>query len=60
MWLVALSIAISMLYCGRKGEVGWYTHPKGENSMVGCKNPSVGSFLLLEAQLVLGNSHLTS
>jgi len=30
-----------------QGEVGWYIHPKGENSMTvcgfGCKNPSVGS-----------------
>ena len=32
---------------GGQGEVGWYIHPKGENSMAvcgfGCKNPSVGS-----------------
>jgi len=30
-----------------EGEVGWYIHPKGENSMAvfgfGCINPSVGS-----------------
>jgi len=30
-----------------QGEVGWYIHPKGENSMAvcgfGCINPSVGS-----------------
>jgi len=37
-----------------QGEVGWCTHPKGENSMAvcgfGCKYPSVGSL----------HNHLTS
>ena len=70
MWLVAFQVPfrcfVVAMQCfeeiilSKKGEVGWYTHPKGENSVAGCKNPSVGLFLLLEAKLVIGNSHLTS
>ena len=70
MWLVAFQVPFRCFVVGtqcfeeiilsKKGEVGWYTRPKGENSMAGCKNPSVGLLLLLEAKLVIGNSNLTS
>ena len=57
-----------LVQCEQKGWdrgrcMGWYIHPKGENSMTvcgfGCKNPSVaiGSWHKI---MVLENSHLTS
>ena len=37
-----------LVQCEQIGEVGWYVHPKGENSMAasgfGCNNRSAGSF----------------
>jgi len=70
MWLVAFQVlfrcfvvaaqCFEEIILSKKGDVGWYTYPKGENSMAGCKNPSVGFFLLFEAKLVIRNNHLTS
>jgi len=42
-----MSLPATLVQCEPKGEVGWYVHPKGENSMAvcgfSCKILSVGS-----------------
>jgi len=42
-----------------KGEVGWYIHPKGENSMAVC-GFGLKSVTRVIAQMVVENGHLAS
>jgi len=70
MWLVALSRAISVLCLAvqcfeeiilrKKGRWGGIHTQRVKTAWLAVKNPSVGLLLLLEAKLVIGNSHLTS
>jgi len=58
MWLVAFQVpfryfvvatqCFEEIILSKQGEVGWYTHPKGENSIVGYKIPRLGYFSCLK------------